>query len=522
MALGDTLKNYTIGVGIRDNNFTAGLKKMGGQLKTFVSQMGLILGAGSLGMAFKKFIDTGTDISNFSSLTGIAEQDITALGGALEQFGGNVDSAKSSLQALQQGLSLAEWGQGQLLETAALYGVELYNQDGSLKNAQALLMGLADDFQHLTKAQQFTLGTQLGLDENTILLLQQGKTSIKALLAEQQKMGAMNAKQAADAKKFHTEWTKLKQSLGSLGRSIAVDIMPPILDFVKQISKAVDWVRSLDTYTIVLAGSFGVLWYAVKNFTQIATFFTKSFWRANLPLVALTAALTLLFLIVEDIYSWTQGKKSIFGEILENERVKKVIADIQNAFAWIKDLINNFSFDKLFDGLLSFAKGLKDAFGDALAWVWETLKAIGSNIGAIIINPIIDGINDILAKLPKKFTDILGFENGLQIPKYEMKELPNYFEFSDKRNAERMQAQNNNTDNYNNMPVTNNYNNLPVVNNYHNQNTQNAGVNNNTQNNTVNVTVQGSGDSLQDITKAVEKGFNSNYISPALLLNNAR
>lgn len=489
MALGDTLKNYTIGVGIRDNNFTAGLKNMGGQLKGFVSQMGIMLGAGSLGMAFKKFIDTGTDISNFSSLTGIAEQDITALGGALEQFGGNVDSAKSSLQALQQGLSQAEWGQGQLLETAALYGVELYNQDGSLKNAQQLLMGLADDFQHLTKAQQFTLGSQLGLDESTILLLQQGKANIKALLEEQQKMGAMNAQQALEAKKFSIEWTKLKQSLGSLGRSIAVDIMPPVIDFVKQLGKAVEWVRSLDTYTIVLAGSFGVLGYAVKNFTQIATFFTKNFWRANLPLVALTAALTLLFLIVEDIYSWTQGKKSIFGEILENERVKKVIADIQNAFAWIKDLINNFSFEKLFDGLLSFAKGLKDAFGDTFAWMWETLKAIGSNIGAIIINPIIDVINTILAELPKKFTDFLGFENGLQLPRYEMKDLPNFFEVIDRGATERANNQNNSTIN---------------------------------QNNTVNVTVAGSGDSLQDITKAVEKGFDSNYISPALLLNNAR
>lgn len=489
MALGDTLKNYVIGVGVKDNNFTAGLKNMGGQLKSFVSQMGIMLGAGSLGMAFKKFIDTGTDISNFSSLTGIAEQDITALGGALEQFGGNVDSAKSSLQALQQGLSQAEWGQGQLLETAALYGVELYNQDGSLKNAQALLMGLADDFQHLTKAQQFTLGSQLGLDESTILLLQQGKTNIKALLEEQQKMGAMNAGQALEAKKFSIEWTKLKQSLGSLGRSIAVDIMPPVIDFVKQLGKAVDWVRSLDTYTVVLAGSFGVLGYAVKNFTQIATFFSKSFWRANLPLLALTAALTLLFLIVEDIYSWKQGKKSIFGEILENERVKKVIADIQNAFAWVKDLINNFSFDKLFDGLLNFAKGLKDAFGDTFAWMWETLKAIGSNIGAIIFNPIIDGINDILAKLPKKVTDFLGFENGLQIPKYEMKELPNFFEVIDRRATERANNQNNSTIN---------------------------------QNNTVNVTVQGTGDSLQDITKAVEKGFNSNYISPALILNTAK
>ena len=487
MALGDTLKNYVIGVGIRDNNFTAGLKNMGGQLRTFVSQMGIMLGAGSLGMAFKKFIDTGTDISNFSSLTGIAEQDITALGGALEQFGGNVDSAKSSLQALQQGLSQAEWGQGQLLETAALYGVELYNQDGSLKNAQQLLMGLADDFQHLTKAQQFTLGSQLGLDESTILLLQQGKANIKALLEEQQKMGVMNAGQALEAKKFSIEWTKLKQSLGSLGRSIAVDIMPPVIDFVKQLGKAVDWVRSLDTYTIMLAASFGVVGYAIKNLQSIMTIFSKSFLKANLPLLALITGLTILFLLVEDIVGYFNGKESLFGKFLENERVKKVISDIQNAFAWVKDLINNFSFDKLFDGFLSFAKGLKDAFGDALAWVWETLKAIGSNIGAIIINPIIDGINTILAKLPKKVTDFLGFENGLQIPRYEMKELPNYFDVIDRRVAERQ-------------------------------------ANNNTQNNNITINMPNGGtDSLTNITNAVETGINkANSISPVLLLNGAQ
>ena len=210
-------------------------------------------------------------------------------------------------------------------------------------------MGLADDFQHLTKAQQFTLGSQLGLDESTILLLQQGKTNIKALLAEQQKMGAMNARQAQDAKKFSTEWTKLKQSLSSLGRSIAVDIMPHVLSFVKQLGKAVDWVRSLDTYTIMLAGSFGVVGYAIKNLQSVMTIFSKSFLRANLPLLALITGLTVLFLLVEDIVGYFNGKDSIFGDFLENDRVKLMIAELQAAFEWIKDLFNNFSMDKLFE-----------------------------------------------------------------------------------------------------------------------------------------------------------------------------
>ena len=521
MALGDTLKNYVIGVGVKDNNFTAGLKNMGGQLKGFVSQMGIMLGAGSLGLAFKKFIDTGTDISNFSSLTGIAEQDITALGGVLEQFGGNVDSAKSSLQALQQGLSQAEWGQGQLLETAALYGVELYNQDGSLKNAQQLLTGLASDFEHLTKAQQFTLGSQLGLDESTILLLQQGKANIKALLAEQQKMGAMNSRQALEAKKFSIEWTKLKQSLGSLGRSIAVDIMPPVIDFVKQLGKAVDWVRNLDTYTIMLAASFGVVGYALKNFTQIATFFSKSFWKANLPLVAITTALTLLFLIVEDIYSWSQGKKSIFGEILENDRIKKVISDIQNAFAWVKDLVSGFSFDNLLEKISNIGNIIKNIFTETFDYIKDMIATIGTNIGAFIVNPLIDVLN----KLP--------FFN-LKLKKLETKEMPEFKNYinhnmpvtNNNQNTQNTgvnnNTQNNNTNifkEYNTFQNIKNMQNLPVV---PNQTSNSNNTNNNTLNNNITVNMQPSGDSLQDITKAVEKGFNSNYISPALLLNGAK
>lgn len=483
MALGDTLKNYTIGIGVKDNNFTTGLKDMGSQVKSFVSQIGVLLGATSIGMAFKSFIDTGSDISNFSNLTGIATDDITALGGALAQFGGNTESAKSSLQALQQGLSQAEWGQGQLLETAALYGVELYNQDGSLKNAQELLMGLADDFKHLSKAQQFTLGSQLGLDESTILLLQQGKTEIQNLLTEQKNMGALNAKQAEAAKKFSVEWTKLKQSFAALGRSIATDIMPPIITFLKEISKAVNWIRSLDTYTIMLAGSFGVLGLAIKNFSNIATFFTKSFWKANLPLVAIIAGLTLLFLIVEDIFSWTQGKKSIFGDILENEKVKKVLNDIQNIFSWVKDLISNFSFDKLINGLTSFIKSLKNAFTDAFVWIFEVLSAIGNNIGAIIFNPIIESINKILNVIPKKALNLLGFKDNIQIPLYEKKDLPNYFDVIDRRATER------------------------------------ASTNNATQNNNITINMQSSGDSISDITTAVEKA--SNNINPTIILNGA-
>lgn len=458
MALGDTLKDYVIGVGIRDNDFVKGLKNMGSRMKSFVSQFGLLLGTGGLGMAFKQFTDAGADIANFSNLTGIAVEDITALGGALEQFGGNVDTAKSSLQALQQGLSQAEWGQGSLLQTAALYGVELYNQDGSLKNAQQLLTGLADDFEHLTKAQQFTLGSQLGLDESTILLLQQGKSGVHALFAEQAAMGAMNVKQAQEAKKFNLEITKLKQSLGSLGRSIAVGIMPPVLSFVKQLGKAVEWVRSLDTYTIMLAASFGAVGYAVKNLQMVMTVFSKSFLRANLPLLALITGLTVLFLLVEDIVGYFNGKDSIFGDFLENEKVQQLLG-------WFKDIKEQAG--GMWDGLLD---GFYEKY-DAIAYVFK-------NLGTLLKIQLFETTNEII----DKFNGISFFGRKLNLSKFDVPVIPSRQEYHEEQ--ERLRG-------------------------------SNGDVN---QTNNVTVNIQSSGDSLQDITKAVDKGLNQNKLSPALLV----
>ena len=112
-------------------------------------------------------------------------------------------------------------------------------------------------------------------------------------------------------------------------------------------------------------------------------------------------------------------------------------------------------------------------------------QAIGSNIGAIIINPIIDGINNILAKLPKEFTDFFGFENGFQLPRYEMKELPNYFEVIDRRETERQAqaAQNSNINNNNSKSA------------------------NNVQNNNITVNMA-AGSSPYEVEKAAENGMN--------------
>lgn len=449
MALGETLRNYVVGVGVRDNGVTKGLKQMGSGIKDLMGQFGLLAGAAGIGMALKSFTDMGMSISNFSNMTGIAVEDISTLGAALERFGGDSESAKNSLQSLQQGLSLAEWGQGDLLQTSAMYGVNLFNDDGSIKNAQQLLMGLADDFTHLTKAQQFSLGQKLGLDESTIQLLQQGKENIDSILSEVSSQGVIDARQARDAKKFALEINKLKRNLATLGRSIATSVMPVLQEFTKILTKIVDFLKQFDAATYAIGAGIVALGWTIKNFGKFMTVFSKSFWKANLPLMALIAGLTLLFLIVEDIYGYFNGKDSVFGDIINSEAV-------QNAIKWFKDMKEG-------------ASGIWDGLVDGFYKKFDAIVYIFKNLGTLLKIQLFETLNDIIDKL----NSINFFGKKLNISKFDVPVIPTMQEYHEKMQIEREKAK----------------------------------VNNNTQNNNVTINMS-AGSSPADVERAAETGMN--------------
>lgn len=449
MALGETLRNYVVGVGVRDNGVTKGLKQMGSGIKDLMGQFGLLAGATGIGMALKSFTDMGMSISNFSNMTGIAVEDISTLGAALERFGGDSESAKNSLQSLQQGLSLAEWGQGDLLQTSAMYGVNLFNDDGSIKNAQQLLMGLADDFTHLTKAQQFSLGQKLGLDESTIQLLQQGKENIDSILSEVSSQGVIDARQARDAKKFALEINKLKRNLATLGRSIATSVMPVLQEFTKILTKIVDFLKQFDAATYAIGAGIVALGWTIKNFGKFMTVFSKSFREANLPLMALIAGLTLLFLIVEDIYGYFNGKDSVFGDIINSEAV-------QNAIKWFKDMKEG-------------ASGIWDGLVDGFYKKFDAIVYIFKNLGTLLKIQLFETLNDIIDKL----NSINFFGKKLNISKFDVPVIPTMQEYHEKMQIEREKAK----------------------------------VNNNTQNNNVTINMS-AGSSPADVERAAETGMN--------------
>ncbi len=142
---------------------------------------------------------------------------------------------------------------------------------------------------------------------------------------------------------------------------------------------------------------------------------------------------------------------------------------IKNAFAWVKDLVSGFSFDGLLEKINNMADAIKNVFVGTFDYVKDVIATIGANLGAFIVNPLIDVLN----KLP--FVD-------LELKKLDTKAMPVYSDYI-KGNSE----------------------------------------NNNTQNNNITINMPGGTDSLTNITNAVENGINkANSISSALILNGAQ
>lgn len=121
----------------------------------------------------------------------------------------------------------------------------------------------------------------------------------------------------------------------------------------------------------------------------------------------------------------------------------------------------------MWDGLLD---GFYEKY-DAIAYVFK-------NLGTLLKIQLFETINEII----DKFNGISFFGRKLNLSKFDVPVIPSRQEYHEEQ--ERLRG-------------------------------SNGDVN---QTNNVTVNIQSSGDSLQDITKAVDKGLNQNKLSPALLV----
>jgi len=313
------------------NAFKTNAIRIGASIFSILSG-GLLLG----GLAKK-----ADEMGKFADSIGISVQQLQELQFAAERSGVSVSSLRSSLMNLNKVVGQAARGYGVYGQVLGRFGVAIRNQNGQLLNTFQLLKELNVRFQELSTAQQFDLAQNLGLNPETIKLLQQTPAKFDNLIKRSKELGLITKKNTLQAAKFEDSLTDLKAEIFELGIQLAAFTFP-ILE--KGISILIGFGKETKKFSGLIKAAgiaiVGVLVATKRAFIAEKIAALDAWVTSLLPIAAVVAAITGVVLIVQDIWAGFHGGKSvIFSFIEQSKTIQKVWSAIKTPLLEVADII---------------------------------------------------------------------------------------------------------------------------------------------------------------------------------------
>lgn len=199
-----------------------------------LANLGAAVSVAGLTAMVKSAIDTGDALDEMSQRVGISVETLSVWKPAAEQSGISGESFEKGLRKLATTMVEAETGSESAARGFSVVGVELKNQDGTLRATDQVLLDLADRFKAMPDgAQKTALAVQLFGKSGAELIpfLNQGRDGIDALATEMQALGVqMSSETAAQAGTFNDALDKLKLAGSSIGNQIVTALLPALND----------------------------------------------------------------------------------------------------------------------------------------------------------------------------------------------------------------------------------------------------------------------------------------------------
>lgn len=189
-----------------------------------VGLAGIAVGAAVAGKAMYDFVQTGSELSDFSKKTGLGVEAIQQWRYALEQSGVPVESFNQGINTFSKGLGQAKLGTGKLAAGLKKMSPELLKQLKQTTDVdEALRLYVAAMEQVKDPSQRAALAAAAfgGAGEDMALAAEAGSVELQKLRAEKTKDGLMSAEAAARADelgdktdRLSSQWENLKMQVG--------------------------------------------------------------------------------------------------------------------------------------------------------------------------------------------------------------------------------------------------------------------------------------------------------------------
>lgn len=379
------------------DTFVAGLQKASTVATAVVGVVGAATAA--ITSFFGAALDGLDGLANLAKDTDTDLAYIQKLGYAAQVSGSSVEAANASVKGLAQTVGEAASGLGRGKAAFEAYGLSAKNADGSVKSVGQVLGEVQAKMAKLSKAEQLSMLSKLGIDQSMIGLLNSSNAEMAELFQRAEDLGLVTAAGADSAQEFNDTMSEMNMVMGAIRTNIAVGLAPQLTNIVSRLR---DWLirnkelirEGIDkAVTVILA-----LWRAImRAIDVIDAIISKTIgWKAALiilggtlawfnktmllafatnPITLIAAAIAGLILLVDDLVTFLEGGESMFDWSWAVPIIEDVGQAIDAVSAVLNDLwaIYGENVQAGFAGLWEFIKGFVAWLGNAIAALFNLM-----------------------------------------------------------------------------------------------------------------------------------------------------
>lgn len=348
------------------------------------------------------------ELQKLSQATNLSTDNLQQWQYAAEAVGASSAAVTSDLESLLKTMSSPI--PGELNMELMMLGVSVHNASGQLRGADEVLKDVGDKLNKMSSARAVQWAERVGISNDTLMLLKQGRQGLSELFEEAQLVGAIIPEDAINRGAELSKSIKtLKAVFQALGNSIALSFAPnlkKVVDNFKQfLINNADFVRQGLGITIDgVSRGFGRFWDilvkikdgfvallqpmqpflknmdAVKIVAGLVTGALAGFLALMAPAIiqfaAVGAAIAGVSLVIEDFITWLQGGESVIGDIVN------AFSNWMDKFPELKEDLK--SVGQVFADVFNAIPGLIDKCIDKIEDMFPVINKILSSLGKVI------------------------------------------------------------------------------------------------------------------------------------------
>ena len=249
-------RRVTFIVGANIRNFETNSKKVErrmhqmGRQATFLGRdlqrsvtMPVLAAGGSILALAQNTAQYADRVSDLADVTGMSTDALQEWDFVAKRVGVSTDVIERAFSSLGRRMSQFQRGSGPAVDAARQLGVEFRNADGSMRNADDLIMDLLGSLNEMpADLDRAGIGTQLFGRRWEMLapIIGRGIDNIEQIREEAQELGlVMDGDALASANQYREEMVKFQEQMAATGRTLAIEFMPTILEFLPLAEKLV-------------------------------------------------------------------------------------------------------------------------------------------------------------------------------------------------------------------------------------------------------------------------------------------